>query len=144
MAVAKGIAAEKMISVHGIVFRLVQMEDRWPGQGDIFALRQRAGMWHEEFCGFSSFSDAEEQLRTDDRVADMAGFLSTEAPKDRPIQAVGFVAWREEECGGQYPFAGVVRWLVLEGWSGWVYASDNLAVSEGINDTVRVTRWKEV
>lgn len=151
-----GVAEEKLIVIHGLEFLLIQMESRWPGKGDIFAMRKHADeKWHEEFCGFRNFTDAHEQLEVDDRVADMAGFLHSEAPHDRPILAIGYVAWKEETgcvdedgiesgpCGGQYPFVGEVKWRVLEGWSGWVYVPSGLSVCDNPADTVRVTRWKE-
>lgn len=157
MKPSPGIAQEKDVLVRGIRFRLIETSSHWPGRGDIFVLRLREdGRFHEEFCGFRSFVHAEEFLACADEVASWAGFFDAQkfpAPKDRAIEAVGFSSWEQpagedaegpfSACGGQDPFTGTVRWLVLDGWAGWAWAGNGLVVSSGIDDKVVVTRWKE-
>jgi hypothetical protein len=157
MKTASGIAQEKDVVVRGLRFKLIETESRWPGQGDIFVLRLREdGKYHEEFCGFRSFHEAEEDLRYAPEVAVWAGFKDAKAfppPKDREIEALGCAAWHQpageddegpfSECFGTDPFTGRVRWLVLDGWQGWAWAGSGLVVSSGIDDQIGVHWWKE-
>lgn len=155
---APGLAHSKDVVVRGLRFRLIETESRWPGRGDRFILREReVGKFHEEFCGFRSFADAEEFLATSAEVAVWAGFTDSKvrpAPTDRAIEALGFLTWQQpagtddegafSACGGSDPFTGRVRWCVSDGWAGWVWAGSGLVVSPGIDDRVVVSFWKEI
>jgi hypothetical protein len=153
------ILERKRIVIRGLDFMLIETSSGCHGaSGDIFVLRRLSdGRYHEQFSGFRSFFDAEEFLRFSPDVAAWAGFNDAKQvppPKDRPIEALGYYTWHQpagedeegifSECCGQDPFSGVVRWLVLEGWAGWVWCDSGLVVSCGIDDKVRISHWKEL
>ena len=66
---------------------------------------------------------------------------SGEAPRDgETYVAMGRVVWSADHSGGSIPFLSQVRYVVSEGWKGWLDDRD-LAISEGVDDRVCIDYW---